>query len=216
MAALPYSSPLADHCDRRSFLWSLTGFGLSAERKTPESQSESVYRFLTSGCEVRMSVEFYERTTRPFRFRDHLANRPFCLGSNGTETHSCLQEFTGSMAIARYRFHSLVHSPIPRNLRERVRTIDYDSRMAPRPPFERTLIMDREVVSDIQAFGYDPNEPLGAKSDAAALDVWCLLRQDLYLNDQSTAFLVIHWKHTLDFIRLLDVIPGEGTTLAGK
>jgi hypothetical protein len=48
------------------------------------------------------------------------------------------------------------NSPI--NLRERVLTIDNDSRMSP-PPFERALAVGREVVSDIQAFGYDPDDP---------------------------------------------------------
>jgi hypothetical protein len=53
-------------------------------------------------------------------------------------------------------------------------------------------------------------------SSANLLAVWYLVRQDLYLNDQATAFLVIHWKHTLDLISLLDVIPGDGTKLIGK
>jgi hypothetical protein len=43
--------------------------------------------------------------------------------------------------------------------------------------------------------------------------VWYLLRQDLYLNDQGTAFLIVHWKHILNSIGLLDVIPGDGTEL---
>jgi hypothetical protein len=42
------------------------------------------------------------------------------------------------------------------------------------------------------------------------------LRQDLYLNDQPSAFLIVHWKHTVDFISLVDVIPGDGTQLIGE
>ncbi|HEX3437751.1 MAG TPA: hypothetical protein VHT24_13360 [Pseudacidobacterium sp.] len=80
--------------------------------------------------------------------------------------------------------------------------------MHPRPPFERTFAVEQEVVSDIQAFGYNPDDP-----NAKRLDAWCLLRQDLYLNDQPSAFLIVHWKHTLDFISLVDVIPGNGTEL---
>ena len=43
------------------------------------------------------------------------------------------------------------------------------------------------------------------------LAAWRLLRQDLYLNSQTTAFLIVHWKHTLDVISLVDVIPGDDT-----
>jgi hypothetical protein len=46
---------------------------------------------------------------------------------------------------------------MPLNLRERVLTIDRDS-MDPRSPFERVLPLDREIVSDIEAFGYDADE----------------------------------------------------------
>lgn len=98
---------------------------------------------------------------------------------------------------------------MPLTLRERVLTIDRDGRMDPRPPFERVLPLDREIVSDIQAFGYNPDDRRQAAS--VPKDAWCLLRQDLYLNDQAKAFLIVHWKHTLNFISLVDVIPGDGT-----
>jgi hypothetical protein len=38
-----------------------------------------------------------------------------------------------------------------------------------------------------------------------------LLRQDLFLNHSPLPFLILHWKHTPEAIRLLDVIPGRGT-----
>jgi hypothetical protein len=69
----------------------------------------------------------------------------------------------------------------------------------------------KAAVSDIQAFVYDPADP-----NAKPLAVWCLLRQDLYLNDQTSAFLIVHWKHTLDSISLVDVIPGDGTEWMSK
>jgi hypothetical protein len=69
--------------------------------------------------------------------------------------------------------------------------------------------MDRGLVSDIQAFGYNLDDPKQATPTDE--DVWSLLRQDLYLNDRATAFLIVHWKHTLNFINVLDVIPGDGT-----
>jgi hypothetical protein len=200
--------------DRRSFLWSLTSFGLTPSFLKSENHSEPNYHFLTPDCEVRMSVQFLANASpEGFRFRDSLTNRTFCLSADGEENRGCLQRFVGAMAIARYVFRSRGHSSAPLNLRERVQTIDNDSRMDPRPPFERVLTAEREVVSDIQAFGYNPDDPQRASFSTRPLAAWRLLRQDLYLNGQPTAFLIVHWKHTLDFISLVDVIPGDDTEL---
>jgi hypothetical protein len=210
MAAAPQT--FLKRPDRRYFLWCLAGLGLSPKLLQSEKHSEVSYHFLTPECEVRMSVQFLANSsTEGFHFRDRLTNRAFCLSSSGEENQGCLERFVGAMAIARYDFHSRRHSPVPLNLRERVVTIDNDSRMNPPPPFERALAVEREVVSDIQAFGYNPNDPQQAAFSTKPLAAWRLLRQDLYLNGQPTAFLIVHWKHTLDFISLVDVIPGDGT-----
>jgi hypothetical protein len=199
--------------DRRAFLWSLASIGLAGKKS--HKQSETVYRFLTPECEVEMSVHYYAKSSaNSFRFQDSLTNHGFCLSADGKEDQGCLERFTGSIAIARYRFRARLPSQISFSLRERVVTIDRDSRMDLRPPFEKALPIDREVVSDIQAFGYKKDDPKQAASDAKVL--WCLLRQDLYLNDQATAFLIVHWKHTVDFISLLDVIPGDRTQAIGE
>ena len=58
-----------------------------------------------------------------------------------------------------------------------------------------------------------PDDAEQGTPGANLLPVWYLVRQDLYLNDQATAFLIVHWKHTLNLISLLDVIPGAGTEL---
>jgi hypothetical protein len=198
--------------NRRDFLWSLAGLSLSPKLLRSEKRPETSYHFLTPECEVRMSVQFLANSsTEGFHFRDRLTNRAFCLSANGEEDQGCLERFVGAMAIARYDFHSRRHAPLPLNLRERVVTIDNDSRMNPPPPFERVLDVEREAVSDIQAFGYNPNDPQQAAFSTKPLAAWRLLRQDLYLNGQPTAFLIVHWKHTLDFISLVDVIPGDGT-----
>jgi hypothetical protein len=200
--------------DRRYFLWSLAGLGLSPKLLQSEKRSEASYRFLTPECEVRMSVQFLANSsTEGFHFRDRLTNRAFCLSANGEENRGCLERFVGAMAIARYDFRSRRHAPLPLNLRERVMTIDNDRGMNPPPPFERVLDVEKEVVSDIQAFGYNPDDPQQAAFSTKPLAAWRLLRQDLFLNGQPTAFLIVHWKHTLDFISLVDVIPGDDTEL---
>jgi hypothetical protein len=166
---------------------------------------------------VQVSVEhFASSSIQSFRFPDDLTNRAFCLSASGEKDRSCLDRFVCSMAIAHYPFRSRGHSGSPFHLRERVLTIDHDSRISARAPFERALAVQRAVVSDIQAFGYDADDAEPTASDANPLAVWYLMRQDLYLNEQTAAFLVVHWKHTLKLINLLDVIPGDGTELIGE
>jgi hypothetical protein len=201
---------------RRGFLWSLASLGVAGKALALSSQSpsETVYRFTTPECEVQMSVEYFGNSqVRSLRFRDFLSHHAFCLSANGTEDPNCLQRFSGSLAIAHYRFRSRHHARMPLTLRERVLTIDHDSRLDPRPPFEKLLAVDRGAVSDIQAFGYNPENPDPSAAGARPLPLWCLLRQDLYLNEEPSAFLVVHWKHTFNGITLLDVIPGERTDL---
>lgn len=203
--------------NRRSFLWSLAGVGTSiglvnnAFAFRSDKNSETVFRIRTPECEVRMSIEYFGSSeTGSLRFRDSLTGQAFCLSADGAEDRNCTGRFSGSMAIAHYHFRSRAHTQPPLRLRERVLTIDHDSRLDARPPFERLLPVERETVSDIQAFGYNPDRSTPATQRLA---LWCLLRQDLFLNDQSTAFLIVHWKHTFDAIYLLDVIPGDRTEL---
>jgi hypothetical protein len=208
--------PFPQNPHRRSFLWGMVSLGLTARTEKSKEKSETVYRFLTPECEVAMSVEYFGNArSEGFRFRDRLTNRAFCLSATGEEDRNCLSRFSGSLAVAHYHFRSRRHSQMPLNLRERVRTIDHDVRMNPRAPFESVLAIEKDVVSDIQAFGYNQDAPNEAAAEASPA-VWSLLRQDLYLNDRAAPFLIVHWKHTLNFISLVDVIPGDGTQMINE
>jgi len=213
MGSLPNTSLLLPVSGRRSFLWTLASLGLSTTAAgSAQKRPESVYHFLTPDCEVRMTVEsFGSSSSDGFRFRDNVANRQFCLSASGDENQDCLTHFSGSIAIARYQFRSRLHAPAPLHLRENVITIDHDPRMEPRPPFEKVLAVEKGFASDIQAFGYNRDDPAAPGSPDQPLTLWCLLRQNLYLNDQPSPFLIVHWKHTFDSITLVDVIPGERT-----
>ncbi len=134
MAAPSKSRSFLPNPDRRVFLWSLAGLGLTTQISEAEKQSEPVYRFLTPECEVRMSVQYFGKSsTNGFRFRDHLTNRAFCLSADGDRDQSCRERFVGSIAVARYEFRSRLQPQLPFNLRERVLTIDHDSRMSSPP-----------------------------------------------------------------------------------
>ena len=208
MALLANPTRCLPYLGRRIFLRSMAGLGLLGTKS--RKPSETIYHFLTTECEIEMSVQYFAKSsTGNLHFRDSLNGRALCFSAEGEENINCLRRFTGSVAIVHYHFTSHLRSQAPFNLRERMVTIDHDNRLYPRPPFERVLSLERGFVSDIQAFGYNPDDPKQATSTDE--DIWCLLRQDLYLNDRATAFLILHWKHTLNLINLLDVIPGNGT-----
>jgi hypothetical protein len=196
---------------RRLFL--AGGIGLSA-RSFPSPNQESVYEFDAAGWKVRMTVEFYDRySSSGFSFRDLSAGRHFCLSAMGKQDRDCAAGFIGSLAIARYSFRPLLEPGRSAALREHVRTIDQDIRLPDRPPFDRVIELREGVASDIQAFGYEtasPSPSAGARVPASG-GPWYYFRQDLYLAGQPAAFLAVHWRHTVGAIRILDVIPGDGT-----
>jgi hypothetical protein len=75
---VPNTRALLQRPDRRRFLCSLAALGLATKVGIAEKQPESVYRFQTSACEVRMSVQYFASSSIDgFRFRDDLTNRTF-------------------------------------------------------------------------------------------------------------------------------------------
>ena len=201
---------------RRCFLWIGAVFGTPAIASR-SGDRETVYRFAAGDWEIRMAVEFFDNySSNGFWFTERIAERRFCLSGNGKENVGCLPNFVGSVAIARYHIQQHAHSRKAHALRERVRTIDQDARIASRPPFERTIELQDGVASDIQAFGYDVESSSPSREPRVPNGPWCLLRQDLYLEGQDSLFLVLHWKHTLNAIRLFDVIPGDSTRVIAE
>lgn len=202
--------------NRRSFLWTGAALGASAAARKP-ANTETVFRFQAGDCDIRMAVEFFDNySTNGFWFKEQKNSRRFCLSGAGEENRSCLANFIGSVAIARYRIQPLSRALKTLALREHVRAIDQDSRLVTREPFERTINLDNGVASDIQAFGYQTDGSSPSQEPADPNGPWCLLRQDLYLEGQHALFLVLHWKHTLNAIRLFDVIPGDHTHLIAE
>jgi hypothetical protein len=197
-----------DDLSRRAILMgaaSLGGF--------PKSDPEPVYLFATAQYRIRMTLEFHDNYGKfGLGFRERSSGRPFCLSFQGEEDRNCVGNFIGSIAVARYRILSTNTSEPSMSLREYVRSIDHSDSIATRPPFERVIQLQRGLASDIQVFGYEKSSARDGSQDAGPDKTWCLLRQDLYLKNQVNPFLVVHWKHTLSAIRVLDIIPGDGTS----
>jgi hypothetical protein len=203
--------------NRRLFVLAGIGCGASLARGKVD-RSEIVYRFAIGDYEIRMSVEYFDAyTSSGFSFRDDTVNRIFCYSANGERDRGCLPNFSGSIAIARYHIQPFDGQANSIALREDVRTIDQDSRLGARPPFKKAINFERGIASDIQAFGSYVNTGSSAHVSVPPVnDLWCFVRQDLYLDRAESPFLVVHWKQTLRQIRLLDLIPGEQTRLLSR
>jgi hypothetical protein len=175
-----------------------------------KKQKQERHRFRAGEFEVELTLQYHDRySSQGFWFRDAVANREFCLASNGEQNRMCMENFRGSLALARYHIKAVgSRRPLP-GMRELVRTIDRDHRLDQRPPFERTIPLERGIASDVQAFGYEA--PEGTPPIPPAHGPWYLLRQDLFLEPHKEPFLVLYWKQALASIRILDMIPGEQT-----
>jgi hypothetical protein len=188
---------------RRSLLASSIGL-----IRAPRPEAEEEFRLETAQHRIRMSLEYHDgEPNRGLRFEDRSTERHFCLSPGGDENRNCIEDFQGSVAVMRYRIEPRVQPQGTLSLREYVRSIDQSDSAAPRPPFTRVIEVRGGVASDIQVYGYRTSSGQRAAPDES----WCLLRQDLYLYGSGTPFLVVHWKHTVSRIRVLDMIPQQGT-----
>jgi len=186
----------------------LCGGAAFALRTAGKTKQEELYRFRTAEVDIEMTIQFHDRyVSGGFWFAEQRSYRRFCLSGSGEEGRNCLSEFRGALAIAQYRVQPRSGGHAALALRELVRTIDRDSRLPDRAPFEHTIALDQGIGSDLQAFGSQTDDqPLLERHGP-----WYVLRQDLYLEPQPAPLLILYWKHALTSIRVLDVIPGDNT-----
>jgi hypothetical protein len=69
--------------------------------------------------------------------------------------------------------------------------------------FEMAVQLVEGLGSDVRLFG----------CEKGGAELWRISRQELYLDDEKSPFAVIHWRHSVEGIILIDIIPGTGTTV---
>ncbi len=192
--------------NRRFLFRAAAALGVSLA-KAKSAPPDTAFHFALPEGDLHLQVEFHDSlSANSLRFNQTSAQQHFCLSRSGQRDRDCLAGFSGSLAIARYRFEPRGRRALSMSIREYVRTIDCDARLPTRPPFGLTIPFEHGVASDIQAFGVESAAP-------PPQDPWCILRQDLFLCPRTNPFLILHWKHTFRAIRILDVIPGDHTRL---
>ena len=141
--------------NRRRFLGGAAAFALISPAA---AKDEEAHRFRTSNAEIEMTIEFHDGyASQGFWFGEQTTKREYCLSGAGEEGRNCLAGFRGSLAIARYRVRPRSRPAAEPILREHVRTIDHDSRLPDRPPFDRASASRRPGR-------LDPTAPRHARS----------------------------------------------------
>lgn len=180
---------------------------------------ELEFRVEKANCEIKIDIQFFNdlRTTPRF-FADSEQGGIPCIDSHGDSCEGPKERpFYGAAAIVHFEVETNSCKTPLMKLREQVRVIDQDSTLPEWKPFAKTIALPKGLGSDIQLFGYYPEsvhaqlEPPPRPSGSP----WRFLHQDLFFGDEPNPFLILHWKHTLGKVMLVDIIP-VGTTRLQK
>lgn len=194
------------HLTRRTWMTAAVAVPLTAAAHT-----RNIVRRFTIGTptfEIEASVEYRDAVSASsLSFQQGSDSRSFCLSPLGDERQNCVRDFAGSLAFASYHCKPIGRErPICSSLTEVVRLIDRDNAVPDRAPFRRTIALIAGRATDIQVFGMKQSG-VSRGIERASDPAWCLFRQELFWDQETNPFLVLHWKHTLPAIRLLDVAP---------
>jgi hypothetical protein len=179
------------------------------------ASSESERHMFTAGEHiVTMDVRFGKPYvgTRLVFYDDKDPLKPICFTGNG-ENGACPTRFVGAVAMVTFTVKRAA-STLGRktSIREHVTVMAQSPDLPPRPPFDRTQVISKGSVNDLQAFGYDESDiaerEREAEREKSRERLWRLCRQELYLNGETVPFAVIHWRYTIDSVEILQVQSG--------
>lgn len=114
-------------------------------------------------------------------------------------------KWIGSYAIVHFKLLRQAQGANVLTLRERVRVIDQDADLPNRPTFESVIPINDQTASDIELYGY--SEGSAGKGEKDEDRTWRFFRQEVFYGNQERPFLILHWKHTVESITLIDAIP---------
>jgi len=160
--------------------------------------------------EVRLNKPYVG--TRLVFYDDKDPLKPMCFTGNG-ENGACPGRFVGAVAIVTFTVKSVggkLRSKLC--IREHVTVTAQSPDLPPRPPFDKTQVVTNGTITDLEAFGYDESEIAEGEREVerekSRKQLWRLCRQELYLNDETVPFAVIHWRYTLDAVEIVRVQSG--------
>ena len=157
--------------------------------------------------EMEVDVQFYDGVHQAPRFYTNSNGKgPICLSVEGQPCgESETGNWIGSYAIVHFKLLRQAAGTSALTLRERVRVIDQDADLPNRPPFETVVPISDQTASDIELYGY--SEGSVGKEPHDGDRTWRFLRQEVFYGNQERPFLILHWKHTVESIILIDAIP---------
>ena len=173
------------------------------------------YTFTSGDHIITMDVRFSDPYVgRRLSFRnDREPSKEICLVGDG-ETGACIDHFVGALATVTFTFNGRLRGKT--SIREHVTVTAQSPDLPPRPPFNKTQVLTKGAINDLQAFGYNESDIAEGEREAERQKsrerLWRLCRQELYLNDETVPFATITWRYTLEAIEILRVQGRLGKT----
>ena len=171
------------------------------------------HTFISGDHIISMEVRYFDPYfgTR-LVFRSGTDDRTdICRAGNG-EAGACPDHFVGSVAtmtLTVKRVHGRLGGKT--SIREYVTVTAQSPDLPSRPQFDKTQVLTKGVITDLQTFGYDEGDIAEAAREGvrkrASERPWRLCHQELYLNDDKAPFATIDWRYTLNAIEIVDLKP---------
>lgn len=169
------------------------------------------YTFTAGDRIIVIDIRFFDpyRGNRLVFYRDDNPDKPICWSGDG-QGGKCPEHFVGVLATVTYA----VKRPGGKlggktAIRESVTVTSQSPDLPPRPPVDRTQVLSKGTMTDVQAFGYDESDiPEGQRETVrkqAKERLWRVCRQELYLDRALTPFAVITWRYTIDAVEIVGV-----------